>query len=133
MVISSPYSAFFFQYSTYFWARRPDLWERGSYASGLSLVYFSIHSDAWLPLVNTGVEVGVIYTDYYMYFEADGICREVRHWSYIYTYIDLVHRAAPWHYICRVAGYPSNRRVMSDFPKKSKDILNNKNSFQEID
>ena len=31
----------------------------------------------------------VVYTDYYMYFEVDGICREVRHWS-MYMYVVVV-------------------------------------------
>ena len=65
--ISSTYDIYFSVQYLHFKHRRPDLWERGSYASGLSLVYFSIHSDAWLFLVDTGVEVGVVYTDYYTY------------------------------------------------------------------
>ena len=67
----------------------------------------------------------VVYTDYYTYLRRMGYAGRFGT-GVIYTYIDLVHRAAPWHYICRVAGCPSNRRVMSDFPKKFKDILNHK-------
>ena len=73
----------------------------------------------------------VVYTDYYTYLRRMGYAGRFGT-GVIYTYIDLVHRAAPWHYICRVAGCPSNRRVMSDFSEKSKGILNNKNKFQEI-
>ena len=35
------------------------------------------------------LRLAVVYTDYYMYFEAVGICREVRHWS-MYMYDLLV-------------------------------------------
>ena len=73
----------------------------------------------------------VVYTDYYMYFEEHGMAGRFGTGVCICMLLWL-HRSAPWHYICRVAGCPSNRRVMSDFLEKSKDILNNKNKFQEI-
>ena len=49
---------------------------------------FSIFDIRYILMI-LELRMAVIYTDYYMYFEADGICREVRHWS-MYMYVIVV-------------------------------------------
>ena len=83
---------------------------------------FSIYDICYILMI-LELRMVVVYTDYYTYLRRMGYAGRFGT-GVIYTYIDLVHRAAPWHYICRVAGCPSNKRVMSDFLEKSKDILN---------
>ena len=71
---------------------------------------------------DTGVEVGVDYTDYYTYLRRMGYAGRFGTGVYIYVF-DLVHRSAPRQYICRVAGCPLNGWVMSDFLQKLENLF----------
>ena len=54
--------------------------------NGLTLVYFSVHYDFLLSFVDSGVEVGVDYTDYYTYLRRKGFAGRFGTGVYLYVY-----------------------------------------------
>ena len=110
-----------------FWTRRPDLWEtRVIQYSCVCLTFCILVSvDMFILLMifaMTGVEAGVDYTDYYTYLRSMGLAGRFGIGVYIYVCCcQCIGRRLG--YICRVAGCPSNKRVMSDFPKKSRNYF----------
>ena len=70
----------------------------------------------------TGVKVGELYTEYYTYLRRMGLAGRFGIGVYIYVCCcSCIGRRLG--YMCRVAGCPSNRRVMSDFSENLENLF----------